>query len=515
MFFTPLASANNENIIFLKAGHIDTGAESDMNAQELDRAIHIDTELPDNSDKYYIVQFDGIVLPEWKDAVEATGAEILDYVPDNAFVLKMNLTIKYQVESLDFVRWTGEYLPEYKYMEGSSLSTSSVDIENSGVFDLVVFLFEPDEDGLIRSEIQALGGTIADESDEMLWIQITEDKIDKLALISGISWIDRAQELTASNDVASEIINVDTVHSELTLKGNGQIVAVSDIGLDTGTKSTVHEDIRDRILDIIDYSGDGAEDTTGHGTHVTGSVLGDGTLSGGQYAGMAPEAELVFQAIGTDSGGIVALNSNIYTVFQEAYNADARIHTNSWGSDTDGLYEGYSYYVDKFAWEHPDMLILFSVGNEGEDIDDDGVADQDSIHSPATAKNCLSVGASETDRGETFSTGSYSTWGNRWPSLFGTDPIKTDYMGDDSGGIAAFSSRGPTDDGRIKPDIVAPGTFIISTQASMGWYDWDTFSTGDHYAYMGGTSMATPMVAGSAVLVREYYTDIELSLIHI
>ena len=83
----------------------------------------------------------------------------------------------------------------------------------------------------------------------------------------------------------------------------------------------------------------------------------------------------------------------------------------------------------------------------------------------------------------------------------GMAPIKTDLEGDNSEGMAAFSNRGPTSDGRIKPDIVAPGTWIHSTKTSLR----DTGSDlGDHYTVKRGTSMATPITAGSVALVIEH-----------
>jgi hypothetical protein len=116
----------------------------------------------------------------------------------------------------------------------------------------------------------------------------------------------------------------------------------------------------------------------------------------------------------------------------------------------------------------------------------------------------LTVGASENLRPEQT-----STWGAGWPDDFPVNPISSDRLADDADGMAAFSSRGPTDDGRIKPDVTAPGTMIISARshdpdAGEGWGVYD----GD-YLYMGGTSMSTPLTAGGAALVREWLTRIK------
>lgn len=137
------------------------------------------------------------------------------------------------------------------------------------------------------------------------------------------------------------------------------------------------------------------------------------------------------------------------------------------------------------------MLILFSAGNNGTDTNQNGVFDSDSIGQPGTAKNVVTVGASENLR----ATGGYNPggdctrWGSCWPNDFGTTPLSNDTPSDNANGMAAFSSRGPTDDGRIKPDIVAPGTNILSTrshqaQAGTGWGSYN----GD-YIFEGGTSM--------------------------
>ena len=161
--------------------------------------------------------------------------------------------------------------------------------------------------------------------------------------------------------------------------------------------------------------------------------------------------------------------------------------------------------TDHSARNYSGMLILFSAGNDALDSNNNGEIDLDSMGSPATSKNVLTVGASENNR-STIN----SQWGSWWPADFPADPVKTDKMANNSEGMAAFSSRGPVDDGRLKPDISAPGTFILSAKSrSTTQTGWLAHSNSD-YTYMGGTSMATPITAGASALLYQH-----LSLIHI
>src|SRR6185436_4264947 len=125
------------------------------------------------------------------------------------------------------------------------------------------------------------------------------------------------------------------------------------------------------------------------------------------------------------------------------------------------------------------MVITFSAGNSGTDGSSpvDGIINRDSIGSPGTAKNCITVGASENylpgfiyeyPAGDCTSSDGIEqkTWG--WFSgNYATNPIFSDLMADNANGVVAFSSRGPTDDGRFKPDVVAPGTAIISARTDV------------------------------------------------
>jgi hypothetical protein len=189
-------------------------------------------------------------------------------------------------------------------------------------------------------------------------------------------------------------------------------------------------------------------------------------------------------------------------LLQDAYARGARIHSNSWGGGDPGAYDTQCEQLDRFVWEHKDMCVLAAAGNDGTDADGDGTINAMSVTSPGTAKNCITVGASENNRPE-FNDEKYGEW---WPDDYPVSPFKNAPMADDPGHIVAFSSRGPTLDGRFKPEVVAPGTFILSTRSTriaLNNTAWAAYPHSRLYFHMGGTSMATPLTAGAVALIRE------------
>jgi serine protease AprX len=194
---------------------------------------------------------------------------------------------------------------------------------------------------------------------------------------------------------------------------------------------------------------------------------------------------------------------DIAELFAEAYAARVRIHCNAWERGDPGTY-GDSEQLDKFVWYHKDFCVLVAAGNAAHDRNGDGSVTPYTVTPPGTAKNCITVGACESRRPE-FDHVTYGRW---WPSDFPKPPFNNNRVADNPNKVVAFSGRGKTEQGsRWKPDVVAPGTFILSTRSAMISWDlkpWEAYPDSPRYCYMGGTSQATALAAGAVALLREH-----------
>jgi subtilisin family serine protease len=458
---------------------------------------------------YVLIQFRGPVEQAWPEELQALGAELLDYVPDYAYVVRLPVDRLPAVTTLPQVRWVGPWQPAYRLapelLASAAPATTATEGEESEPIDVSLATYPGVNVERLLADIAALGIEPGlpgvGEWGATLRLRATSDQITDLAQLQEVRWIEPFVPRQLANDRVQNnwLLQTAPVWNTLGLYGQGQVVGVADSGLDTGNASTVHLDVRGRIAQAFALGRPGNwSDPNGHGTHVIGSLLGNGLRSGSnpdthQYAssaaGSAPEARLVLQSVLDANGGLDGLPLDLRNLFQPAYDAGARIHSNSWGAPVDGRYDVDSLNVDRFLWDHKDMTILFAAGNEGVDADRNGVVDPDSLYSPATAKNAIAVGASE---GQRSSSVTWSAYG------FTAAPLNSDLVSDNHWGMAGFSSRGPTDDSRIKPDLVAPGTNILSLRSSLAG------GSGD-YTLLSGTSMSTPLTAGMAALVRQWY----------
>jgi hypothetical protein len=475
---------------------------------------------------YYIVQFDGPIQSEWKESLTALGATFFDYVPQYGFIIKADSAVESSIRETPHVRWLGKYTAELKISDSVYNSASGDESEGSTI-KVRVNAFPGEDLSALSAAIENADGQVESSSEDewgiTLLVTIPAERLEDLAEIPGVKWIGPAGQFRQMNNVGSTIMQVRGPREKVwsvpnsKLFGDGQIIGICDSGIDTGDPSTAHDDFDDgaggsRIIANTVFPGAFMQDRSGHGTHVAGSVLGNGKMSGADpatddypescFAGIAPKARAYFQTVGPENGGssLPGIPEDLSEVFTPAYAAGARTHTNSWGGGVFGDYDSFSVDVDQFAWSHKDFLILFSAGNSGIDMDRDGVIDAYSLTPPGTAKNCLTVGAGESLR----QSGGYAdrTWGI-WETNYAAEPIFSSPTSDKPNGMAAFSSRGPTLDGRFKPEIMAPGANILSTRSSVQVSDgWGPYN--DYYYWSGGTSMSTPLTAGTVLLLREY-----------
>lgn len=477
---------------------------------------------------YRIIQAEQSVLTDLK----AKGYTILWYYPTNGYLISVPDQYKSK-KTCEIEPEVKLELPYYNHFKKSQeLMLGYTKDKKTSKYHLLIDANYSDKK--IYEEIGARTNKILDLSVQRKVKKITAEttfgQIEELINIPEVLWIERAVEYQIFNDVATnQILKIAPVNRYYGQYGGTQTVCVCDTGIDKGTTNpTQHHadftgpDSQSRIIKIYDMFGDGANDVnSGHGTHVSGSVLGNGRFSGSDasihdyvstsYAGSAPEAKLVFQATEDNTNKTLAgLPNDLHDLFGPPYGDGARIHTNSWGGvDPSAPGGGYGYYdsscsdLDDYVFSNPEMNILFSAGNYGKDANADGVVDLNSMARPATSKNCVTIGATENYRSPTQN---QILWGTSWPTDFSAEPVKSDLADNNANGMAAFSSRGPCQDQRYKPDLVAPGSNIISTRSqeisSWGWGNESNSPSG--YIYMGGTSMATPLAAGCTAIMREY-----------
>lgn len=261
------------------------------------------------------------------------------------------------------------------------------------------------------------------------------------------------------------------------LTGRGQIIGLADSGLDAGRMDDIHPDLKSspgrlpKVVMLKSWAGRSVpDDPLGHGTHLAGILVGTGAASGGKYRGIAPEASLYFQAL-LDNNGNLAVPSDLENLFRPAYAAGVRIHVDGWGGGANS-YTTASRQIDAFVRSHPDFLPVFGAGNSG--------PLQGTLTAEANSKNALVVGASQSVR----------------PAL---SPDAQDARE-----TASFSSRGPAGDGRLKPDLLAPGTGLVGPRSRRVEGNFPAYPD---YSLQSGTSQAAAVAGGAAALLRQYLQE--------
>lgn len=440
---------------------------------------------------YYLVQLTGPITDSNKHDVAREGAELLGYVPDYAFLVRMTPESASAARGLDCVRWVGAYHPAYKL--SPLIGTHEFkhpDRLRDPWLHLVIRVHDTEDTRTLAEAVTTLGGEMLDlvmAGNKRVLARVPGELLHDIARMDGVVYVFERGEHFVRNNTTRWVVQTNQSGNTSVwshgIHGEGQLVGEMDSGVDWQScffRDPEGDPIGGNHRKIHHYAtwGSGSaydKCTDGHGTHVAGTVLGnDYTGAYTQYNGMAYNARLIMQDIGQDSWldclfGFIYPPSSLTSAYQDAYNRGARIHTNSWGGGSNE-YEAYAEDIDDFTWDNPDFLVCFAMGNAG--------SGSGTIGYPATAKNCVSVGATQ-----------QATTQNN---------------------MASFSSRGPTYDGRRKPTVCAPGDGQSGGPPDIWSADNDANSN-PTCAICGngwnGTSMSTPAVAGCAALIRQYYVE--------
>ncbi|MEN6348165.1 MAG: S8 family serine peptidase [Syntrophomonas sp.] len=305
-----------------------------------------------------------------------------------------------------------------------------------------------------------------------------------LSIAQPVSVLAAPTEANFLNDRAADIIGstplqVPGLVIPEGLTGEGVVVGLADSGLDKGSLTDLHPDLQSetgripRVVNLKSFAGrEVADDPTGHGTHMAGTIVGSGESSSGQFKGIAPGAGLYFQGL-LDQNGSISVPANIENLFLPAYAAGVRVHVDSWGV-AGNTYDYRSAQIDQFIDKHPDFMAVFGAGNKG--------PGRSTLTNEATSKNSLTIGSSQLPR-----------------PVFSPEAMNADQA-------ASSSSRGPTSDGRIKPELLAPGSAVISSCSRL---TTSNFAANPAYTRMGGSSMAAAVSGGALALLEEYFKNVK------
>jgi hypothetical protein len=399
---------------------------------------------------------------------------------------------------------------------------------------LDVICFSSHERDRVAGDLERLGASVLDAAHAKLRVDWPGDPAPVRDVV-GVKLVERPRVARLSRvGLAVDVGDAGTDGTWLSdLDGTGQTLAFADTGLDTGDPKTVIPDLAGRVRTIVSlpinpsWSGfvtnpgadDGPADTSsGHGTYVVGVATGDGTASGGTRRGVAPKARVVMQAIeqfvavapghpeiGASGFMLAGRPTDLQELFLRARELGARVHVNAWGTPAHGAYDNDAYETDLFLSEHRDAVVLFAAGNEGSDRDGNRRTDAASLDSPASAKNVIAVGATEGSE----QVGFFGAWAQLQTEgrVFANTADRNDAVAGQSDRIAPLSSAGPTNDGRIKPDVCAPGTDIVGTRSSLATgRGWGLVDPAPHYMVDGGTSVAVAVAGGCTALLRQAWS---------
>lgn len=445
----------------------------------------------------YLLQTKPGLSHDQVDELQQLGVQLLRYIPEDAWLAECKEADAENLRSLNFVTWFEPYTQGDKTHR--DLLRWGLEGEPGEVKEIQFLLSprsSPIEKITLLKRFPSLKVRSRSPFGEVWEGTMTPNQMRALVQEEAVLWAEPRPRPRLWDEESSKIVGGDdgsrgtpTVVQGQGFDGSGVTVSVVDSGLDGGTLDNVHPDLQGRVRAFFHYGAlDSAADEHGHGSHVTGIIAGDAAtgetdLNGALYGlGVAPGVEVVAQRIFDASGNYTLLDDDFQGLARDAVRAGAEIGSNSWGDDTQGRYDLFAAEWDALVRDADELtpgdqpyILEFSAGNAG--------PGRQTIGTPAVAKNVIATGASQNNRFDFF--------------------IYAE--GEDA--MADFSSRGPAQDGRIKPDVVAPGTWIASLQSPAATAINAWLSISAHYQYQGGTSQAGPHVSGAAAIFVQYYRE--------
>lgn len=513
------------NKVMLNSGAIDTQTNAALNLRSIPAA--------GAGKDMRLIQFAGPIKSEWHKSLAATGARIVTYIPNNAYLVygtaQQLQAVRELTSNATVAQWEGAYTAEHRldpavtatgvasgnFLSGKHNEQFAIQLvedaeENATTLALINQLkLEP-----ILSQDNMLGYVnvrVALPRDAV--IRQLAQRIDVVSIQRFATPIpqDERQDIILTGNLSGNVPMVLDYFDYLTNEGiDINTIAtfgvnLSDTGVDNGTQTPNHFGLyksgdptnaaNSRIIynRRIPTGGGTIMGCDGHGNinaHIIGGYVPGGTLNGVNFEAF-PHADASGFHWGRGLAPFAKIGSSVifdpaytFPIFQNiespAYRDSARISSNSWGSPGDNLYDSQAQQYDALVRDaQPDTgctppLCISTPGNQEYIIvfaaGNSGPGTK-TVSSPSTAKNVITVGAAE----------------NVNP-FNGFDGCGISDSGADSANdIISFSGRGPTSDSRIKPDIMGPGTHVSGGVAQQSIVTPTGSGTGDNLACYNGS----------------------------
>ncbi|REJ78147.1 MAG: hypothetical protein DWQ47_17535 [Acidobacteria bacterium] len=450
--------------------------------------------------QYFIVQLAAYATDEWLQSIREAGAEVIQYVPHRAFIVYGDAVAANTLASHSRVRWIGRYKPEYRI---STQATQRAESAAPGVEEFHVAVFKRADLAAAFQQIRSTKGVEIVEVQEppygffdLVTVKAESEAVAKIALIEDVFRIDPYDKPVAEDEAAAQIVagnytNVTTIDgpgydplTQFGVDGTGVTVAISDSGVQIPGQGGFYITATNTIDGPLRGAAPGGQGSHGHiNASIVAGNIPFGTLDSLGYnygSGIAPGANIInipFLVSGNTTTDSQSVDDTVSTAGPNGVNGS--IINNSWGAGTNGnVYNAFAAMWDSFVFDASfagtvdPINIVFSAGNSG----------ASGLTQPKMAKNVIAVANSENVR----------------PLLGGSSSDNMDQM-------RSSSSRGPAADGRIKPDITAPGTFISGGRAASSSGTSGVIDA--NHVYSIGTSHAAPQVAGVAALFTQFWKN--------